>query len=86
MWGAPDAKQNTDERGIEPKIEKKVKVEPCSMSNEMLSVLEQSEVEVMKKLIHSYFKIVKNNLCDTIPKAIITFLVHEVKINFLIKK
>jgi len=40
---------------------------------------EQTEVETIKNLIVSYFKVVKRNICDSIPKAVITFLVNKTK-------
>lgn len=34
---------------------------------------------VIKKLIHSYYEIVKKAIADAVPKAIITFLVNKSK-------
>jgi len=40
---------------------------------------EQTEVDTIKNLIISYYKVVKRNICDSIPKSIITFLVNKTK-------
>jgi len=40
---------------------------------------EQIEVEMIKRLITSYFNVVKKNICDTVPKTIISFLVNGSK-------
>ena len=38
------------------------------------------EVDMTKRLITSYFNVVKKNINDTVPKTIITFLVDGVRI------
>jgi dynamin 1-like protein len=38
------------------------------------------EVDMIKRLITSYFNVVKKNINDTVPKTIITFLVDGVRI------
>ena len=35
---------------------------------------------MIKDLIVSYFNLVKKNICDSVPKTIITFLVNNVLI------
>ena len=39
---------------------------------------EQIEIEMIKKLITSYFNVVKKNINDSVPKSVITFLVNGV--------
>ena len=34
------------------------------------------EINTIKKLIISYFDIIKKNICDSVPKTIITMLVN----------
>ncbi|XP_062585712.1 dynamin-1-like protein [Saccostrea cucullata] len=46
-----------------------------------LSPREQRDCDVIERLIRSYFLIVKKNVQDTIPKAIMHFLVNYVKDN-----
>ena len=38
---------------------------------------EQTETEMIKRLITSYFNVVKKNVNDSIPKTIVTFLVNH---------
>lgn len=45
-----------------------------TLQNKM-SKREQQEIIRIKALIQAYFDIVKKNICDSIPKTIITFLV-----------
>lgn len=40
---------------------------------------EQQEINRIKSLIKAYFDIVKKNICDSVPKTIITFLVKNVR-------
>lgn len=40
---------------------------------------EVNEIELIKRMISSYFEVVKKNINDIIPKTIITFLVKKVK-------
>ena len=40
---------------------------------------ELSEIELIKKMIRSYYEVVKKNINDIIPKTIITFLVKKVR-------
>merc|ERR1712232_68460 len=42
---------------------------------------EKFETELIKQLISSYFDIVCTNICDTIPKTIMHFLVNTSKAN-----
>lgn len=42
-----------------------------------LTEREQNEVDMVKQLLESYFAIVRTNIQDTIPKAIMHLLVHE---------
>jgi len=46
---------------------------------ENISKREQIEVDMIKKLITSYFNVVKKNINDSIPKTVINFLVNGVK-------
>lgn len=46
-----------------------------------LTSREQRDCEVIERLIKSYFLIVKKNIQDSIPKAIMHFLVNDVKDN-----
>ena len=39
---------------------------------------EQNEVELIKRMISSYFSVVKKTINDIIPKTIITFLINKV--------
>ncbi|CAD8161520.1 unnamed protein product [Paramecium octaurelia] len=45
--------------------------------NDRPSKREQTEMDMIKDLIVSYFNLVKKNICDSIPKTIITFLVNQ---------
>lgn len=36
-------------------------------------------MEMIKDLIVSYFNLVKKNICDSVPKTIISFLVNQSK-------
>ena len=38
---------------------------------------EQTETEMIKRLITSYFNVVKKNINDSVPKTIVTFLVNH---------
>lgn len=46
-----------------------------------LSAKEKKDCEVIQHLIHSYFMIVRKNIQDTVPKAIMHFLVNHVRDN-----
>ncbi|XP_071495729.1 LOW QUALITY PROTEIN: dynamin-1-like protein [Diadema antillarum] len=46
-----------------------------------LSTREQRDVDVIKRLIQSYFLIVRKNIQDSVPKAIMHFLVNHVRDN-----
>ena len=39
----------------------------------------QMQVDIVKKLIDSYFAIVKKNVADLIPKTVMAFLVNQSK-------
>ncbi|KAK3101869.1 hypothetical protein FSP39_006916 [Pinctada imbricata] len=54
---------------------------PTTTSGRKLSQREQRDCEVIERLIKSYFLIVKKNIQDTVPKAIMHFLVNNVKDN-----
>lgn len=45
--------------------------------NENPKLREQTETDMIKRLIVSYFNVVKKNVNDSIPKAIVTFLVNH---------
>ncbi|XP_071961164.1 dynamin-1-like protein isoform X2 [Antedon mediterranea] len=53
--------------------------EPTLPSARKLSNKEQKDVDVIKKLINSYFLIVRKNIQDSVPKAIMHFLVNYVR-------
>ncbi|XP_033116387.1 dynamin-1-like protein [Anneissia japonica] len=53
--------------------------EPTLPSSRKLSSREQRDVDVIKKLINSYFLIVRKNIQDSVPKAIMHFLVNYVR-------
>lgn len=44
-----------------------------------LSAREKRDVDVIQRLIHSYFLIVRKNIQDSVPKAVMHFLVNFVK-------
>ncbi|BHF73642.1 Dynamin-1-like protein [Sparganum proliferum] len=46
-----------------------------------LTPTEQRDCDLIGQLIHSYFQIVRKNILDTVPKAIMNFLVNYVKDN-----
>lgn len=39
---------------------------------------ERNEVDLIKRMISSYFEVIKKNINDIIPKTIITFLINKV--------
>lgn len=45
--------------------------------NEGPKLREQTETDMIKHLIVSYFNVVKKNINDSIPKTIVTFLVNH---------
>ncbi|XP_022107274.1 dynamin-1-like protein [Acanthaster planci] len=49
--------------------------------NRKLSSREQRDVDVIKRLIQNYFLIVRKNIQDSVPKAIMHFLVNHVQDN-----
>lgn len=54
---------------------------PETVPSRQLTPREQRECEVIKRLIKSYFIIVRKNIQDSVPKAIMHFLVNYVKDN-----
>ncbi|GIY48713.1 hypothetical protein CDAR_314571 [Caerostris darwini] len=52
-----------------------------STTPRQLSAKEQKDCEVIERLIHSYFMIVRKNIQDAVPKAIMHFLVNFVRDN-----
>jgi len=36
-----------------------------------------NEIELIKKMLYDYFEVVKKNICDYIPKIILTLLVSK---------
>lgn len=48
-------------------------------TTEPMNEAERQELAIMRMLIESYFDIVRKNLQDSIPKAVITFLVNRTK-------
>uniref|UniRef100_A0A8C7UVX0 Dynamin-1-like protein n=1 Tax=Oncorhynchus mykiss TaxID=8022 RepID=A0A8C7UVX0_ONCMY len=53
-------------------------IEPVPVSRK-LSSREQRDCEVIERLIKSYFLIVRKNIQDSVPKAVMHFLVNHVK-------
>ena len=45
--------------------------------NENPKLREQTETDMIKRLIVSYFNVVKKNINDSVPKSIVTFLVNH---------
>jgi len=45
--------------------------------NDNPKLREQTETDMIKRLIVSYFNVVKKNVNDSIPKTIVTFLVNH---------
>jgi len=72
FFGAKESKSKADRRA-EPVVEKKRR-EPVPMS-----AREQGEVRIIKSLLESYFNIVKKQVADQTPKAIMHFLVNQTK-------
>ncbi|XP_078595348.1 dynamin-1-like protein isoform X20 [Branchiostoma floridae x Branchiostoma japonicum] len=56
-------------------------VSPATPISRKLSPREQRDCEVIERLIKSYFLIVRKNIQDSVPKAIMHFLVNFVKDN-----
>lgn len=48
-------------------------------NEEPIAEAERQELAIMRMLIESYFDIVRKNLQDAIPKAVVTFLVNKTK-------
>jgi dynamin 1-like protein len=48
-------------------------------SEEPMGEAERQELAIMRMVIESYFDIVRKNLQDSVPKAVITFLVNKTK-------
>jgi dynamin 1-like protein len=44
--------------------------------NQKASKRDFIEVEMIKKLIQSYFGVIKKNISDSVPKTIVTLLVN----------
>ena len=38
---------------------------------------EQNEIDLIKKMLHHYFEVVKKNVCDYVPKIVLTLLVAK---------
>ena len=47
--------------------------------NRELSEREQMDSELIQKLIRSYFNIIRKNIQDSVPKAVVCFLVNFIK-------
>jgi len=45
--------------------------------NDNPKLREQTETDMIKRLIVSYFNVVKKNINDSVPKTIVTFLVNH---------
>jgi len=54
---------------------------PTNTTARKLSAREQRDCEVIERLIKSYFLIIRKNIQDSIPKAIMHFMVNYVKDN-----
>ncbi|KAL3219661.1 hypothetical protein MRX96_030215 [Rhipicephalus microplus] len=75
-------------RGAAGDVAASVPVKPVNLLPEeppagprKLSAREQRDCEVIERLIRSYFLIVRKNIQDSVPKAIMHFLVNYVKDN-----
>lgn len=42
-----------------------------------LTKREKNEIELIKQMLFNYFEVVKKNVCDYIPKIVLTLLVHK---------
>ncbi len=51
----------------------------CIKITHKASKRETIEIEMIKKLIQSYFNVVKKNVNDSVPKTIVTLLVNQSK-------
>lgn len=54
---------------------------PATTSSRTLSEKEKRDCDVIERLIKSYFYIIRKSIQDTVPKAIMHFLVNYVKDN-----
>lgn len=51
-----------------------------------LSPREQRDCDVIERLIRSYFLIVRKSIQDTVPKAVMHFLVNHAKVDLVYHK
>ena len=52
--------------------EQKAKKEKKSMTKR-----EKNEIDLIKQMLFNYFEVVKKNICDYVPKIVLTLLVHK---------
>lgn len=53
---------------------------PDVSNKKSIEMKDKISIEVTKKLIQSYFDVVKKNINDLVPKTIITFLIESVRV------
>jgi len=74
-----NGEQNNSIRGSPSSISMAPMGDGTTVNTRKLSPREQSDCEVIEKLIRSYFLIVRKNIQDAVPKAIMHFLVNFIK-------
>lgn len=78
---AGDSNQNVEQSSIMTRPLNLLSEVPTSQQTTKLSAREQRDCEVIERLIKSYYLIIRKNIQDTVPKAIMHFLVNYVKDN-----
>lgn len=64
---------------VEPQVSLQTQIEQFHLNEEQLSEREQLECELIRRLIASYFSIVRETIRDQVPKAIMCLLVNFTK-------
>ena len=54
---------------------------PCSIGTFSQSICWKTDFKVVERLIKKYFLIVRKNIQDQVPKAVMNFLVNHIKLN-----